>query len=240
MLRESPTLASTGKHRIRAIDGAFRIASFFDVFLELSVDGGRSWSPSLRPVHVEYLPATPQVQSASDNFPPIGSYASPKGVPTHYGNGVVARNFRHTILEPPCPPECLRAPPCLTCPPDFYNLQAQVDFEVSSDGGQTFQPMTGSARSRVWTRHSEDTSDTRFFETEMLSMELSGGAAGVMLRESPTRRSLGQTSLQKNPAGGYRIGSFFDVFTEISLDGGATWSPVADATYVEFLGRPGS
>jgi hypothetical protein len=221
------------------------INSFFDVFLELSLDGGRTWSPSLRPVHVEYAPVTPQIQEASDNFPPVGTYASPPGVPTHYGNGVLARNFRHRILPPPCPPECLRAPPCLTCPPDFYNLQAQVDFEVSSDGGQTFQPMTASARSRVWTRHSEDTADTRFFETEMLSMDVSGGgggggAGGVMLRESPTRASIGRTSVQKNAAGGYRIGSFFDVFTEISLDGGATWSPVADATHVEFLGQPGS
>jgi hypothetical protein len=152
----------------------------------------------------------------------------------------VARNFRHTILEPPCPPECLRAPPCLTCPPDYYNLQARIDFEVSSDGGQTFQPMSASARTQVRARHSEDTADTRYFETEMLSMELFGGAAGVMFRESPTRASVGKTSVQKTASGGYRIGSFFDVFTEMSLDGGATWSPAAEAIWVEYLGRPGS
>src|SRR5262249_4837746 len=55
---------------------------------------------------------------------------------------------------------------------------------------------------------------------------LSGGTlpGGVMVRESPTKASLGRTSV-RTTASDYRIGSFFDVFTELSTDGGVTWSP---------------
>lgn len=47
-----------------------------------------------------------------------------------------------------------------------------------------------------------------------------------MIRESPAKASLGRTSVRTNTlSGGYMISSFFDVFTEVSLDGGQTWSP---------------
>jgi hypothetical protein len=57
----------------------------------------------------------------------------------------------------------------------------------------------------------------------MLSMSLTGG--GVMIRESPTRASTGKTSITDIGGGMYHIDSFFDVFTELSIDGGATWIP---------------
>src|ERR1043166_4900551 len=62
----------------------------------------------------------------------------------------------------------------------------------------------------------------------MLSLSLSGGTlpGGVMVRESPTRASLGRTSVRSD-ASGYQIGSFFDIFTELSHDGGAPWPPSA-------------
>ena len=61
----------------------------------------------------------------------------------------------------------------------------------------------------------------------MLQLDLSGGSlpAGVMIRESPTLPSRGGTTARALPGGTYRVDSFFDVFTEVSLDGGATWSP---------------
>jgi hypothetical protein len=47
MIRESPTLATTGLTSITNIGGGmFHIDSFFDVFTELSVDGGQNWIPS--------------------------------------------------------------------------------------------------------------------------------------------------------------------------------------------------
>lgn len=62
------------------------------------------------------------------------------------------------------------------------------------------------------------------FDTEMLSMDLTGGSpfGPALIRESPTRPSTGISSLT---GGGFAIDSFFDIFTELSLDGGQTWLP---------------
>lgn len=67
------------------------------------------------------------------------------------------------------------------------------------------------------------------FQTEMLQLDLIGSAPGVMIRESPTKQSLGSCTIAPDGGGGYRIGSFFDVFTELSLDGGQTWTPSGEA-----------
>ena len=75
--------------------------------------------------------------------------------------------------------------------------------------------------------HGKIGNTTGAFNTEMLSLNLSGGTLppGVMIRESPTLPSLGVTSVQDIGGGLYRIDSFFDVFTELSIDGGQTWMP---------------
>ena len=69
--------------------------------------------------------------------------------------------------------------------------------------------------------------DDTIFNTEMLQLDISGGnlPAGVMLRESPTQQSTGQTNVDDIGGGVFRISSFFDVFTELSIDGGNTWLP---------------
>jgi hypothetical protein len=46
-IRESPTLASVGELRSTFVaDGTYRIDSFFDVFTEISLDGGQSYHPA--------------------------------------------------------------------------------------------------------------------------------------------------------------------------------------------------
>lgn len=67
MLRESPTLSSTGVTRVEGACYGFvcpavvlpmRISSFFDVFTEISTNGGTSWTPARNdgPMHVVQLP----------------------------------------------------------------------------------------------------------------------------------------------------------------------------------------
>src|SRR4029077_17824028 len=77
----------------------------------------------------------------------------------------------------------------------------------------------------------------------MLAFDLSGGTlpGGVMVRESPSKASLGRTSVRTS-ASGYQVSSFFDIFTEVSLDGGATWSPSVTHPGTRGLGTnsPGS
>ena len=62
-------------------------------------------------------------------------------------------------------------------------------------------PLDCTAAATMVTRHTHagtDTGGKSFFDTEMLQLDLAGGTlpAGVQLRESPTRASLGRTSLR--------------------------------------------
>ena len=81
---------------------------------------------------------------------------------------------------------------------------------------------------------------TRTFDTEMLSMNLSGGnlPAGVMIRESPSRPSLGQTRITDIGGGQYHVDSFFDIFTDLSLDGGQTWTPSDGSMHLQGTPEP--
>lgn len=68
---------------------------------------------------------------------------------------------------------------------------------------------------------------TGTFDTEMLQLDLTGltPLGPFMIRESPTLPSLGKTTITDIGGGLYHIDSFFDVFTELSIDGGQTWMP---------------
>lgn len=80
------------------------------------------------------------------------------------------------------------------------------------------------------------------FDTEMLSMELTGVHNGVpfMIRESPTRPSTGRYAVTPIGGGLYHIDSFFDIFTELSLDGGQTWTPSEGSSHFRIMPSPGA
>jgi hypothetical protein len=105
------------------------------------------------------------------------------------------------------------------------------------------------------------TQDTGDWDTEMLSMSLSGvvmtplGPMTMMIRESPTLASTGHTTVTRGstapesghddepPMGGmplFQINSYFNVNTELSLDGGQTWIPAEFAVGVNLVPEPGS
>ena len=74
---------------------------------------------------------------------------------------------------------------------------------------------------------------TGTFQTEMLQLDLQGTVPGLgsfMIRESPTLQSTGQVKITDIGGGLYQIDSFFDVFTELSIDGGATWMVGTEVT----------
>ncbi|MCX5671514.1 MAG: PEP-CTERM sorting domain-containing protein [Planctomycetota bacterium] len=79
------------------------------------------------------------------------------------------------------------------------------------------------------------------FDAEILSMDIAGGGLpmGVQIRESPTKASIGRTTCTPlGGGGGYMIDSFFDIFTEVSLDGGQTWSLSAQSARIDGLPEP--
>lgn len=79
--------------------------------------------------------------------------------------------------------------------------------------------------------------DTGAFDAELRSMNLTG-SAGTLIRESPTLQSLG--TVQISGTSPYEISSFFDIFTELSLNGGNTWIPATSSTGVEGVPEPGT
>lgn len=118
-------------------------------------------------------------------------------------------------------------PPGLGAADQFENFGSTVRCNISTDGGGTYQPHQIPAQVTVKVHNSGPIGAGRtLFDTEMLQLDLAGGTLppGVMIRESPTKQSLGQTT-SRPVSGGYAIDSFFDVFTELSLDGGQTWYP---------------
>jgi len=77
----------------------------------------------------------------------------------------------------------------------------------------------------------------------MLQLDVSGGSLpeGVMLRESPTLDSTGETTIADFGDGTYGIDSFFDIFTELSLDDGLSWIPDESApAHVDLSPEPSS
>lgn len=80
------------------------------------------------------------------------------------------------------------------------------------------------------------------FDTEMLSMDLAAVTplGPVMVRESPTQASLGQVRIEDLGGGQARISSFFDVFIELSLDGGLNWVPADAPVHVTLVPEPGA
>src|SRR5262249_40115187 len=99
----------------------------------------------------------------------------------------------------------------------------------------TFAPSSATANVTVQVTHSQDVGGIGVYDTEMLQLDLTTPA--FRLRESPTLQSKGQTTV-RTVAGGYMIGSFFDVFTEVSLDNRASWTPAQDAGHVELRPDP--
>lgn len=67
---------------------------------------------------------------------------------------------------------------------------------------------------------------TGTFDAEIVSMSLSGNIPGfgtIEIRENPDRKLTGRTQISDLGDGRYNVDSFFDVFTELSVDGGQTW-----------------
>ena len=81
---------------------------------------------------------------------------------------------------------------------------------------------------------------TGSWDTEILSMDLSGDVGGIPIeiRESPSLPSPGETRVEDIGGGEFRIDSFFDVFTELSIDGGPFQPQVNEATRMD-LPEPG-
>lgn len=113
-----------------------------------------------------------------------------------------------------------------------------VAFDLSINGGPLLH-LSGLAAVSVVVTFNHALGATRFFDTEMTQLDISGGTLppGVLVRESPTLASTGKTSIEDLGGGSFKIDSFFDIFTELSLDNGSNWIPSTDNQNQPLSGR---
>jgi hypothetical protein len=220
-LRESPTLGSYGGATILSMaDGSFQISSFFDVFMELQLAGSGFQPQTNPPVHLEVQRPGLQYQYSSPNHPPTNSsyFASTATVVTYSNTTFVISNLTLIGMVPSF------APPPVGPPVESFTGLATM--MVSSNGGQSFFNASAPANMMV-SFNPAPLPGSQYYDTEMLQMDIVGGTLppGMHLRESPTKSSLGRASITQVPgaANNFRIDSFFDVFTELSLDSAQTW-----------------
>ena len=193
-------------------------------------------------------PAQAQLITSSANLPPNGVYLD-AGIHAIYGGA--ALEFLLTLpAHAPIAAQADRKPGgngSVGSPVDEIEtfgstLTGMIDVVqngLSGSGGP--QPVSasgpfGSVQTLV---HNKIGNVTGTFQTEMLALDLVGVSPGgpFMIRESPTLASLGQTTITDIGGGLYKIDSFFDVFTELSIDNGHTWMPSHDAAGAPLAGH---
>jgi hypothetical protein len=113
-----------------------------------------------------------------------------------------------------------------SAPPSSGTVTESFGSNVGGDlfvNGVFFGSFVAAALTTVNVTAAGSVGPTRFFNTEITQLDFSVG--GAMVRESPTSASPGKTTITDLGSGRFQIDSFFDVFTELSVDGGQTWTP---------------
>ncbi len=112
-----------------------------------------------------------------------------------------------------------------------YNFESFFDIFTDLEvGGTTYTP-TSPGQIEFSMTCVSDESGIRTFDNELLRVSTSGGGFNlfitddIVLRESPTIASTGQTVITDLGGGMYNIDSFFDIYTELSVDSGLSWTP---------------
>jgi hypothetical protein len=155
-----------------------------------------------------------------------------------YANGLMARNMQFSNVTGR---EAVPADGVDNDCDSFFD----IFIEVSTDGGGTWGPMTGQGEA-LWTFHGGPiVAGVQPIGAEILSMSAPihraiPGSTEMLIRESPTRASSGGGSCTAlgGGGGGYMIDSFFDIWTELSLDGGQSWTPSAQSARIDGLPEP--
>ena len=169
------------------------------------------------------------VDTPSPELPPPGVYISPLEYHEYSAMGIVLDDPAHYPHTQGVLRERVGDDELETFDSEFTAVEI----------GQGFGPMslTGPVVVRTFDR-ALSTAGT--FDTEIVSMSLSGSSplGPIMIRQDPSRASLGVTDIFDLGGGLYHIDSFFDVFTELSVDGGASWVGCDYSTHMYLVPEP--
>ena len=121
---------------------------------------------------------------------------------------------------------------------EVESFSSQFDGLISVNGSPNAATISGGPQQDLVFGKVGNTTGT--FNTEILSLNISGSSpfGPFMIRESPTLASTGQTTITSIGGGMFQIDSFFDVFTELSLDGGNSWIPSDTSTHLVLVPEP--
>jgi hypothetical protein len=166
-------------------------------------------------------PAMAQFTSSDDHFYLEGStYQNPEASTAFYPNGIALDGveLEEPILSAPSTNEVTPPPAGMTFT-SFFDVFTDITFTPIGSGPTTYTAEAVGSES-ITGPVSGNT-----YDTQMERLDISGGTLppGVEFRIDPTTPSTGQTTI--DGTGPYMISSFFDIFTDISLDGGNTWTP---------------
>ena len=117
------------------------------------------------------------------------------------------------------------APPANIGDTTVHTFGSMAMGTITITGGPTFG-MVAPAQTSVQVIFISQNGNIKTFANEMTQLVISGGNLPplAMIRESPTHATTGMTTIE-NVGGVYNINSYFDVWTDLSLDSGATWIP---------------
>jgi hypothetical protein len=183
----------------------------------------------------------PASAPAAEYFSPEAKLPSPliqeaAGEIVIYPYGLMTKNM---LMVRKSPGQALPGPG----PGENINSFFDIYVEVSTDGGGSWT--NGYAPDSFFdiyaTYEGGGGGGGTLYQTEATALTFSP-IPGVMIRESPysTTHSMGTASVTP-VSGGYMIDSFFDIFTELSVDGGLTWLPSeTPPSHVEGTPEPGT
>lgn len=170
---------------------------------------------------VKFATAVPheEVIVPIDSFPPSPSNIPPiviTGTGIYNGGGItisncVFKNFSPGKLLPPSGTAII---------PFTGTMTANY-----SNGGPTI-PFSAPAILSVKVTYATTTGTARSYNAEILQIDVDKDSAGVKikLRESPTRVSGGSIIVTPTGSGTFYMSGFFDAYTELSVDDGASWT----------------
>ena len=187
------------------------------------------------PAFAQFLPGG-GVNTPNPNLPPDGVYLTPDQVHAMYSGGALAIVLTAVQHQPFASQSSRHGVPGTNH--EVEDFPSSMTGMVSVNNGPALPAQaTGPVQTLVLNKIGNTTGT---FDTEMLQLNLTGTSpfGPFMIRESPTLQSLGQTKISDIGGGLYHIDSFFDVFTELSLDGGASWMPSAGSSHVNLSGVP--
>jgi hypothetical protein len=156
------------------------------------------------------LPASAELRSSTDAF--MTTTRMEPGTVVNFG-GTWVRSFTIDSVSPN-PPIGSGA---------TINSFFDVWMETSPDGGLTWSPVTGTGSMTLTPALRSNIQGIQTWASPVTAMNAT--TSGILFRKSPSFNSTG-TNTYKPVGDNYIMNSFFDIFTELSIDSGETWQPV--------------